>query len=59
MLRNRRDNAKVLRAVLKYVKSDNKDEVIVKMSRESARLTKCFCKDTDIFRVFVSYTWEG
>lgn len=59
MLRNRRDNAKVLRAVLKYVKSDNKDEVIVKMSRESARLTKCFLKDTDVFRVFVSYTWEG
>lgn len=59
MLRNRRDNAKVLRAVHEYVKSDNKDEVIVKMSRESARLTKCFWKDTDVFRVFVSYTWEG
>lgn len=59
MLRNRSDAAKVRRAVHEYVKSDNKEDVIVKMSRESARLTKYFCKDTDIFRVFVSYTWEG
>lgn len=59
MLRNHSDAAKVRRAVHEYVKSDNKDEVIVKMSRESARLTKYFCKYTDIFRVFVSYTWEG
>ena len=59
MLHNRSDAAKVRRAVHEYVKSDNKEDVIVKMSRESARLTKYFCKDTDIFRVFVSYTWEG
>ena len=59
MLRNRSDAAKVRRAVHEYVKSNNKEDVIVKMSRKSERLTKCFCKDTDIFRVFVSYTLEG
>lgn len=59
MLRNHSDAAKVRRAVREYVESDNKDDVIVKMSRESARLTKYFSKDTDGFRVFVSYTWEG